>query len=402
MKDWMAAWHTRYSRPSAVVPSVAFEPPRPALFWALLCVLMTGSCSSLSSADPDAPADAASALTDDAHLTGADAADVKSAPIPCEEDANCGDGNDCTVDSCDEGVCHYSNATDACDDGNPCTRDDVCSGGSCHGVQPVCGNGVCECSETSGACAGDCPTTPGMVTLPAGEFLMGSPTGVGAADEHPQHQVTLSAFQIDRTEVTAGQYDVFYRTWDASHQCATSNGGGFLCVAPQNNGNGNWGVIGRENYPVNLVDWFQAQAYCLWAHPNGRLPTEAEWEYAARSGGQPQAYPWGETSPTCDLAVMPECLATQSAPVCSTPAGNSSAGACDLAGNVAEWVGDFYAPYAAATQVNPTGPLSNSSGGIVRGGSVANDLGVRAELRIGPLSLATRAINVGFRCVRSL
>lgn len=159
------------------------------------------------------------------------------------------------------------------------------------------------------------------VPIPGGSFMMGSGTG----DEGPRHKVSVRAFQMARTLVTVGQYKA----------CVDAG----RCTAPATVGWCNWGAPGHERYPVNCVDWSQAKAFSEWV--GGRLPSEAEWEYAARSAGREQEYPWGDAPATCARAVIAPCRAG-SAPVCSTPAGNTKQGLCDMAGNEWEWVQDAY------------------------------------------------------------
>ena len=119
-----------------------------------------------------------------------------------------------------------------------------------------------------------------MVFVPAGEFTMGSPDGQGDNDEHPQHTVYLNAFYIDKTEVTAAQYQ----------RCVEAG----ACSAPDTGGYCTYGAAGKSDHPVNCVDWNQAVAFCRWA--GKRLPTEAEWEKAAR-GTDGRVYPWGDQAP---------------------------------------------------------------------------------------------------------
>jgi formylglycine-generating enzyme required for sulfatase activity len=126
---------------------------------------------------------------------------------------------------------------------------------------------------------------------------------------------------------------------------------------------GGYGVGKAGDRPVVMVTWYGADAYCRWA--GGRLPTEAEWEYAAR-GPEGHSYPWGNRPPSCELARYGDC-ARSPIPAASLPEGASWCGALDMAGNVWEWVADWFGPYPATHQVNPSGP---SSGGVrvLRGG----------------------------------
>lgn len=197
-----------------------------------------------------------------------------------------------------------------------------------------------------------------MVYVPAGEFLMGSPTGEGNANEWPQHTVYVDAFWIDRTEVTNRQFERFvrqtgYRT-DAEKEAA-----GWVVEADHPDGwlqkGADWrhpegpesDIVGREEVPVVQVSWNDAMAYCRSA--GARLPTEAEWEKAAR-GTDGRRYPWGDQEPSCEYAVMrdesgPACgQGWRALPVGSRPAGASPYGVLDMAGNVWETLADAYDP----------------------------------------------------------
>ncbi len=186
-------------------------------------------------------------------------------------------------------------------------------------------------------CAPNCPALD-WVTIPGGTFLMGSPEGVGEASEHPQHEVTLQGFQMLKTEVTVSQYA----------QCVDAG----VCSEPGGNTHSglNWERSapkpGRENHPVNGVDWYQAKEFSEWV--GARLPSEAEWEYAARSAGHDIVYPWGNREVTCEYAVVCDpargfgCGTLGTMEVCSRPLGNTTQGLCDVAGNVWEWVEDDY------------------------------------------------------------
>jgi len=227
---------------------------------------------------------------------------------------------------------------------------------------------------------GTCPS--GMVYIPSGSFLMGD-ADTASGQAQPPHMVTLSAYCMDLTEVTV-----------AAYRGCTS------CTAPTAGTTsyaGNWGVTGRDNHPVNYVDWNQARAYCQ--SRGGDLPTEAQWEYAAR-GTDGRIYPWGNTAPASQLCWGGVTGRTSTCPVQSYPSGNSPFGLFDMAGNVWEWTRDFYASYTSAAAIDPTGPTSGASR-VYRGGSWVSTTAtfVRAAFRYGD-SPVIRYSDVGFRCSR--
>ena len=231
-----------------------------------------------------------------------------------------------------------------------------------------------------------------MVYVPAGEFLMGSSDSDTRAQsgEKPQHKVYMDAFWIDRTEVTNAQYK---KCVQANPACKASS------YASDSSFNG-------DNQPVVGVDWNDAHAYCEWA--GRQLPTEAQWEKAAR-GTDGRIYPWGNQVATCEYAVMDDgsgngCGKGDAAwAVGSKPKGVSPYGALDMAGNVWEWVADWYDEKyydsSSAKNPNPQGPMTGQYH-VLRGGSWFNvSQNVRTALR-GGNTPDLRLNFVGFRCSR--
>ncbi len=236
------------------------------------------------------------------------------------------------------------------------------------------------------------------IRIPGGRFRMGSTEG--PADEKPVHDVQVSSFSLLKSEVTVGQYGVCVK----AGQCSAPGTDSSYC---------NWNKPGRGKHPVNCVDWQQARAFCGWA--GGRLPSESEWEYAARSGGKAWKYPWGNAAATCGRAVMDDgktkgsagketdgCGEDRTWPVCSKRAGNSTQGVCDLAGNVWEWVEDcWHSSYAGAPSRSKAWTSNCSdSRRVGRGGSWFSPAGgLRAASRHG-LTPGYRGYRLGFRCAR--
>jgi len=230
-----------------------------------------------------------------------------------------------------------------------------------------------------------------MVTIPAGEFLMGSSEGQGRADERPQQAVYLDAFVIDQVEVTNERYMAFVKT--TGHRTPPNPYGTGPLVS----------LAGIEHLPVVQTTWYDAKAYCSWAKK--RLPTEAEWEKAAR-GTDGRLYPWGDELPTAKRANFDREWEDEKTlhPVGSVPGGDSPYGVKDMAGNAREWVSDWYDAeyYHHATNRNPQGPDKKGVVRSIRGGSwhsPASDITTSARGRGG---FALQTHGTGFRCARSL
>ncbi|GIX06366.1 MAG: hypothetical protein KatS3mg115_0769 [Candidatus Poribacteria bacterium] len=235
--------------------------------------------------------------------------------------------------------------------------------------------------------------------MPAGAALIGSKEteeGVVFENELPQHLVLLDAFEMDETPVTNADYARFCRETGAP-------------LPPY------WGRRGFDapDQPVVGVSWFDACAYARWA--GKRLPTEAEWERAARGALWNARYPWGDEEPTEELANFAH-LHQQTTPVKRYPP--NSLGLYDMAGNVWEWCADWYQsdyyrqfpPYDPTRPVeeqlrgvprNPQGPPSGTRR-VVRGGGWGNFAAMLRCAYRGFLPPKTRALDVGFRCVRDL
>jgi formylglycine-generating enzyme required for sulfatase activity len=224
-----------------------------------------------------------------------------------------------------------------------------------------------------------------MIPIPAGEFLIGSTTG-GNPDEMPQRRVTLDAFSIDKFETTVGRFAKFLQASGAD--------------APEY-----WNMVNVQTdgeFPVVGVDWDQAQAYCKWA--GKRLPTEAEWEKAAR-GTDGRMYPWGNTGQPQQMANLGKGgtfgYGKSLTKVGNYESGKSPFGVYDMIGNVWEWVADWYdkSSYQGMPDKNPKGPEKGEQK-VIRGGSWARvPLVSRAAAR-NRAAASSQTTSIGFRCAK--
>lgn len=223
-----------------------------------------------------------------------------------------------------------------------------------------------------------------MALVPAGEFIMGSTTG--EADEQPMHRVYLDDFLMDKHHVTVEQYAKFLDSTSRERPP-------------------DWNIMNRRYHqkrPVVNVDWADADAYCRWA--GKRLPTEAEWEKAAR-GTDGRTYPWGDEFPTRFHAnSMNQDWRNHGAltPVGMFEDGKSPYGVYDMAGNVWEWVSDWYDPdyFKTGPSKNPTGP-SKGIFKVVRGGSWGSDINALRSSERETHTPSYRGLGTGFRCAKT-
>ncbi|MFW5739502.1 MAG: SUMF1/EgtB/PvdO family nonheme iron enzyme [Myxococcota bacterium] len=374
----------------------------------------------------------------------------------CETDTSenpnhCGAcGVECAIPLCADGVCAVctqgekrcnSNAVEVCNASGQWEQAEACSGPA-----PLCFDGACvkassagpSCQDVVAACGpggdGNCCD---RTSLPATTFSMGrSASGQDAcpvgytcgSNEIPEHDVTVSAFQLDTFEVTVGRFRRFLdsftgppapgsgahphvsgsgwlASWDASLPDSKQSLSALLhCDASR----ATWTATpgGREQLPVNCVNSYEPFAFCAW--DGGRLPTEAEWELAAAGGSENRLFPWGDEIPSTNTATYDctydgviACSIDDLVPVGGLPSGRSRWGHYDLAGNAGEWVFDTYAAdwysTSGATCVDCAN-ASSSNARVGRGGSAFSQVDyLRATARSSfPPSLRTHM--VGFRC----
>ncbi len=261
----------------------------------------------------------------------------------------------------------------------------------------------------------------GMAPVPAGEFLMGSPGGTTnlfesyPATETPRHEVYLDSFMIDKYEVTNREFAEFLNAGRRApgfaekreqwvvirNDLEKQEKADWWPTEIEEDGGTYAPVPGFGKYPVLSVSWYAADAYCRWA--GKRLPTEAQWEKAARGGLAKKDYPWGNEIPTGGV-IFKRAWQNNAYPAPAAEVGNyypNGYGLYDMAGNVSEWCSDWYDPayYQRSPSKGPKGPETGFQK-VVRGGSWAN---AAPFLRVAYRNSSTpESLNsgVGFRCVK--
>jgi sulfatase modifying factor 1 len=273
--------------------------------------------------------------------------------------------------------------------------------GACSGDD---GGGEGESSASESGTTGEDPTTDtgtdtgggegsNLVEIPGATYMMGCGEGDTDCDsDNPGHDVTVSAFYIERTEVSVADYQA----------CVDAG----ACSPAGTDPDCNYGVAGREDHPINCVSWEHATDYCTFM--GRRLPTEAEWELAA-AGPDSRTYPWGTAEASCDHAHMFQmvmdggdygCLTGETSPVVAYEDAASVNGVLQLAGNVDEWVADWYAAdyYESGENSDPSGPADGTQR-VNRGGDMydASPLNLRVfeRRKADPLTMQPER---GFRC----
>ena len=296
-------------------------------------------------------------------------------------------------------------------------------------------NASCEWLDT--ACQGEscCAST----VVPGGIFMMGRGTGAvgdvypaGYADEVPAHSVTVTDFALDKYEVTVGRFRQFVAAYGAGWRPTAGDG-----AHPRIPGSGwdatwntnlpedastlvthlkcdasysNWTdtVADAEAYPINCVNWYEAMAFCVW--DGGRLPTEAEWEYAAAGGAEERLFPWGGALPSAEAARANTSYSDASpfTAVGSHPTGGAKWGQQDMAGSLWEWTLDSYSPsWYASVESSGTDVcyLTGSAGRVVRGSSwYGSDASLRGTSRLNQPPVfpsPTAGTVLGVRCART-
>jgi cysteine-rich repeat protein len=373
-------------------------------------------------------------VCDDGNLIDGDGCDSNCTDSACGNDVtapneSCDDGNlvdddgcdsNCTVSGCGNDIL---NVDELCDDGN-LTDDDGCDS-NCKPT--ACGNDVVtsgeQCddgnTENEDGCDGLCqreagctPNCPDFIFVAGSTYSMGSlvcistnnPIGCSNVPRRNEadsfgnpHDVAINDFYISRTEVTVGQYRACVDAGECTQPATVAADPD--CTYDSADG---------EGKALNCVTWEQSVTFATWV--NARLPTEAEWEYAAKSGGQDSVYPWGNSTASCERAIMKSdtgisgCGTQKVADTCTRPLGNTAQGACDMIGNVWEWVQDDYHDNYDDAPVDGTAWNENPSTGqkVYRGGGWFFTQTYMTSTRRLRFDQSSHRDFIGFRLARSV
>lgn len=335
--------------------------------------------------------------------------------------------------SCGEACAACSGATPRCKDLGTSAQCVGClSNADCGGATPICDTATNICGVSLPCVGNVCGTPPSCVGLAATCGPSGTSNccesnlvtgGTFNRGNDPKYPATISDFRLDTYEITVGRFKKFIAgftqpaawsgknpnnpgdagwitAWNTGH-LANANA---LAAAVQCNTSFQTYTAGNDALPMNCLDWYEAEAFCIW--DGGRLPTEAEWMYAAAGGVQQRAYPWGNASPAADAnlavygcyhpAASGTCAGVENlAPVGSTPAGNGLFGQADLVGNVSEYVQDIDDPYP-----NPCDNCANTVGAGSRAKRGGNFASVSPSSLSRDFGMSDGTVLLGARCAR--
>jgi formylglycine-generating enzyme len=341
---------------------------------------------------------------------------------------------------CGNGV---AEAGEGCDDANKLTGDGcnaACAleaGFACSGAPSACNRSCNGLAKTCGPTAnGDCCASNAVLGIGSATFFR-SYDGQTAAYTSKTYPAQVSSFRLDKYEITVGRFRKFLAAysptmipngagknpnnpadtgWDAANWNASLDGdaaqlkAALALCAPYSSWTDVAGTASSESRPLDCLNWFEAQAFCIW--DGGRLPTETEWNYAAAGGTEQRVYPWGPTAPGPDAnlanykcyygSASGTCSGVSNiAPVGSIPAGNGKWGQSDLAGGVYEWTQDWFGVYPATC--NNCAVLASGTVRVIRGGGFLDAAAaqlVSARANNGP-SIHNNFFDIGARCART-